>query len=380
MLSDQSHEAQIGPAAPAVISPKHVTLEQLRAIVELARWAPSGDNCQPWKLRFDESTGRLDILYDRRQPFAFLDVGGEASRMAIGALVENIRLAASTQSIGRRVEATDDPSAPVWSTVELSRDAAVRPDELASFIPERVSNRRLYEPDSCTEHQLQALRDALDAPGSVEVQFFQDASVRKTIGRAVGIADRVRMQHRQCHEEFHSKVRWTAADAERNPTGFDVRTFEIRRHEALLLQLTRRYGVIRLVDAVSGLSRVAARMARRQVVASGAIGMLRVTDRKPSTMFAAGRALQRVWLTSAQQRLAFQVLAVAPCFIRRNALGGAGFSRRQRRRIEEARRILGQIPGAFCPDEVAVMFRVGRAAAPSARSGRLSADQLLSVS
>ena len=64
----------------------------LYKILERARWAPSGDNCQPWRFEFlDEDKIRIHLLFDRGNVYE--GSSGIPTWVAAGALIENIRLA-----------------------------------------------------------------------------------------------------------------------------------------------------------------------------------------------------------------------------------------------------------------------------------------------
>ncbi len=365
-------------AAGSLTPPVGVTATQLRAMLELARWAPSGDNCQPWRVRLSPDRRALDVILDPHAERAFLDVQGEATQLALGAFVESLMLAAARQRLGSELL-----PAPELSTVAARLAFAPAPDgvidPLAEFLEARVSNRRLYTASPCSATELAPLHEAITGIDGTNVCFFTESRALRTVADAVALADGVRMRHRLCHDEFHQKVRWTEQQARREPTGFTVRTFEVRPHEALLLRLTRRYRVLRWVDRLTGMSRVAARVARRQVLASGAVGMLTVAGRDPQQLLHAGRALQRVWLAATQAGLAFQVLAVAPLLLRRCQLGGEGLRADEQKVIGHLRAKLAALPQAPPPESVAVMLRVGRAPAPTARTRRLPAEALVTT-
>ena len=70
---------------------QHETLQQ---ILELARWAPSGDNAQPWRFEIvDAQTIRIHG-FDTRDHVLY-DYDGRPSQIAHGALIETLRIAAS---------------------------------------------------------------------------------------------------------------------------------------------------------------------------------------------------------------------------------------------------------------------------------------------
>ena len=82
------------------------TLEQ---ILELARWAPSGDNTQRW--RFEILDTRRLIVHGRdTRDHCVYDLDGHPSQISLGALLETMAIAAST--FGLAMQAARRPEAP----------------------------------------------------------------------------------------------------------------------------------------------------------------------------------------------------------------------------------------------------------------------------
>ena len=68
--------------------------QTMLAILDAARWAPSGDNTQPW--RFEVISDRKLIVHghDTRDHCVY-DLEGEASQISLGCLLETMAIAAS---------------------------------------------------------------------------------------------------------------------------------------------------------------------------------------------------------------------------------------------------------------------------------------------
>jgi len=113
-----------------------------RAILDEARWAPSGDNTQPW--RFEIVSGEHVVVhgFDTREHCVY-DLDGHSSQLAIGAMLETLRIAATTHglraSVSRRGGSPEHR--PVFD-VRLTRNAGVQPDALAACIRTRTVQRR----------------------------------------------------------------------------------------------------------------------------------------------------------------------------------------------------------------------------------------------
>src|SRR5688572_32817645 len=102
------------------------TIEQ---ILDLARWAPSGDNTQPWRFEIIGDDHAIIHGFDTREHCVY-DLMGHASQMAIGALLETLRIAAS--GLGLRATVRRLPASDVQPTVEvrLVADAVAMPSPL----------------------------------------------------------------------------------------------------------------------------------------------------------------------------------------------------------------------------------------------------------
>ena len=140
----------------------------LERILNLARWAPSGDNTQPWRF---EILGNEHVLihgFDTRDHVVY-DLDGHASQLAVGALLETITIAASTE--GRATSIQRRPNTPdthLLFDVQFQPKTGTLPDVLASCIETRVVQRRPMSTRALSLAQKQALADELPGFGIKE--------------------------------------------------------------------------------------------------------------------------------------------------------------------------------------------------------------------
>src|SRR5262249_32204986 len=76
--------------------------EQVMTLATAAARAPSGDNCQPWRFRWDGTCLRIGFLPDRAE--SYYDVSHAASWVSLGAVFVNLRIAADGLGIRPRIE------------------------------------------------------------------------------------------------------------------------------------------------------------------------------------------------------------------------------------------------------------------------------------
>lgn len=83
-------------------------------ILDLARWAPSGDNSQPWRFRIDGDDAVTIIIHHEAGTNVYEYNDGQPTLLSAGHLLETLRIAASRY--GRRME---------WSHRRVNEGATV---------------------------------------------------------------------------------------------------------------------------------------------------------------------------------------------------------------------------------------------------------------
>ncbi len=106
----------------------------LEAILDQARWAPSGDNTQPWRFEIVDARHLVVHGFDTRSHVVY-DLDGHPSQISLGALLENMAIAASTRGLAmqasRRLNLPDDKPT---LDVSFTRDPDLVADPLADAI------------------------------------------------------------------------------------------------------------------------------------------------------------------------------------------------------------------------------------------------------
>jgi nitroreductase len=119
-----------------------------RALVDLARWAPSPHNIQPWRLRIrSEQESELFVAGDRLLPDT--DPSGRFTEVAMGVFVESLAIAAAARGLTLRPTYTHTPLRPgpkpiPFGTLEL-RDAGADEHLAAELIMRRRTSRLPYD-------------------------------------------------------------------------------------------------------------------------------------------------------------------------------------------------------------------------------------------
>ena len=185
-----------------------MNMRNMEKLLELARWAPSGDNTQCWQFEIvDES--RFVIHGSDTRDWCVYDLDGRASQIAIGTLTENIAIAAS--SFGMRAVFTRIDGVPETESkidVRLVKDAAVQKDPLVDFIRRRVTQRRPLSRKALTPVQKKRLERSVQ-PDHV-VTWIEGASNRWQLAKLLALSAKIRLTTPEAYEVHRRIIEWGA--------------------------------------------------------------------------------------------------------------------------------------------------------------------------
>jgi nitroreductase len=349
----------------------------IEAALDLARWAPSGDNTQPWRFEILDSQRCVIHGFDTRAHCVY-DLDGHASHLAHGALLETLAIAATT--LGCRADIAPREGCPDTHPlydVKLIADAAVTPDPLAAHIVTRTVQRRPMSARPLTAEEKAALEAAV-AP-DYRVHWIEGWAPKLRMARFLSANGKLRLTLPEAYPTHRDVIEWGATTSEdRIPDraiGLDPLTLKLMRW--VMASWNR-------VDIFNRwlMGTIAPRIQLDFVpaLACGAHALL-LADRAPAGIqdyVAAGRVLQRFWLTADRLGLRLQP-EMTPLIFSRYVRAGLGFT--QTRACQAlAASVAGRLEaatGAATARQAVFLARLGHAAAPPGRSLRRSWQALV---
>lgn len=350
---------------------------RLQRILDRARWAPSGDNTQPWRF---EVLGEDHVLvhgYDTRDRVVY-DLDGHASQLAVGGLLETIQIAASAESCLTYV--TRRPATPdthLQFDVRFKAEKTISPDPLSPFIEKRVVQRRPMSTHPLNEEQKADLAKSM--PAGYEVQWFEGIAQRWRLAKLTFDNAKVRLIIPEAYEVHKSVIEWgrqySTDKIPAEAVGVDAVTARFMRwvmtdwkrvnffNTWLMGHLPPRIQL----DLLPGMA------CAGHFALFAPSPLLGVDD-----YLASGRAMQRFWLTATRLGLFIQP-EMTPLIFSRYCRQGIRFTR-----VDKAleivnslnARLIGILDGRN-PDTLFFMGRLGFGPAPQSRSTRQSLDRLM---
>ncbi len=359
-------------------APQSTDTTAMERVLDLARWAPSGDNTQPWRF---EITGEQSCVVhgsDTRD-WCVYDLQGHASQIAVGALLETISIAASgegmTAEIIRRPDTPE--TAPRFDVRLVNADDPVR-DPLHPFIKERVTQRRPFSSDPLTLADKQRLEAAL--PPGYRLLWIEGDAPRKRMAKLLFLNAHIRLTIPEAYRVHKDIIQWNAQFSEdRIPdqaVGLDPVALKLMKW------------AMKSWDRVRFLNRYLAGTWMPRIQLDYLPGLkcaahfLLVGETKPEGIddyLAAGRSLQRFWLACTSVGLQFQP-EMTPLIFSGYVAGGIEFTRNAEARDnagrlrDELQRLVG---GRDVLERGVFLGRIGYGAAPKSRSLRFPLSRLI---
>jgi hypothetical protein len=349
----------------------------LDAVLELARWAPSGDNTQPWRFALRGSDALTVFGHDTRAHCVY-DLDGHPSQISIGALLETIALAATrfglATQIVRREAAPDER--PVFD-LRFSSQPGRTEDPLVAHISARTVHRRPLRVRRLFPSEKSALERA--AGRNFSLVWFEGWRMRARVAWLNFTAAKIRLTMPEAYRVHRDVIEWGArSSVDRVPDaalGASVPTLMLMRWAMAswkrIVMLNRFFGgtlAPRLeLDLLPG-------------IACAAHCVL-VAAHVPATVddyIAAGRALQRFWLTATSLGLQFQP-EYTPLIFARYSRQGRNFTAVAPaiERAQSTRKALERLLGVDVAERAVFMGRIGAGHPAQARSLRLPLERLL---
>ena len=346
--------AKLSQLTPSIV-PLH-TESEMSQILNWARWAPSGDNSQPWRFEIKDED---HVIVHARDEKSIYDYNGQPSLLSFGILLETMRIAASRFERSLNWEYCYVEGNNHQLEIRLPKTSGMTTDPLFPFISLRSVVRTPYRATPLTPDQKQILAASLGE--DLELRWFETLNERWCITRLNAMGTDIRLSIRETYQLHHNILDWeNVFSPDRIPIkaiGIDpINTWIMRwamANESRLQFINRFLGgtvVPRLeFDILPGLFCAAhfiLTWKKKPTVENEAISLLR-----------AGQKLQRFWLTATQQGLVMQP-SVAPLSFAYYGRNNEPFTDNQTMRCK-ARQLASKLEEMGYGNEVVFMGRIG---------------------
>lgn len=285
-------------------------MENISRWLDLARWAPSGDNSQPWDVRFEATSGVLTfwIGVKKNSVRNVFDQAFQGSYAALGAFTQNLILLAEKEEYScTQIHVATEKNQPATFVLtfrqEKSNASRVWKRSLEELIRHRRVNRYPYQTKALDSDVLENLQMSLSE--FPEIRFSYLDRPFHTVASLFFKLDKFRYRHSLAYNQFLDELR-TEKEFQKTQDGLALKSLGAPLPSQWFLLLLRRFRWLHFLTHL-GVGAIMAYIGGYfLIVRSGAVGVLSVPSDSPLNWFRLGMAFQKVWLSSLDEGLAFQ--------------------------------------------------------------------------
>jgi nitroreductase len=341
-----------------------INQETIRSIISSGALAPSGDNSQPWYFCVSDNAIFVFQIPDKDNPFLNYNLSG--THVAIGAVIENICIAATVYAITAQVTLFPGESDCV-ARIDLVQNNAER-DPLADAILLRHTNRKNYEQTSLPDDLKAHIFAEASREHGVRAVISEGNSMKK-LGHAGSRAEVAILENHELHQLLFGNVVWTKEEEEAKHEGLFVDTLEFAPPQKFFFRLCGNWKIMSFLNKLGFAKFVSNDNAKKYGTGAAFVAIITTTN-TPKDFVNAGRAMERVWLLLNQRGYAVHPITATLFFGQRIREGKEEGLTRDSWELMENAFLDVKTTLNVQTENIAFMFRTGKTSAPSARSSK----------
>lgn len=346
----------------------------LTKIIEAGIAAPSIDNCQPWFFTLDDDS--INIYLDKERAEFFGDYNFTASYVTLGAVIENMVIAADQFGFECNVIPFPDvKSDSLIATLKFCQFDK-KDNILFPFIQDRCTNRKKYHSSPLTEEVIKELSDTSLSNGAL-LYLSSDKTVINNISSLSAAVDKIIFEHKLLHFNLFKWTRWSFTEAERTRDGMPIECLELSFSNRIVFRIISSWAITNFLNCF-GLSWIIGKMNSGLLKKSSAVGMIVMKNSSNIDYLNGGRFFERIWLKASSLGLAFHPYGGLPFLLTRILQAkNEGFSSKHYQKLLSIYSKLCKLFPITDNNAMIILFRLGYAESPKFKSPRRPLSQVI---
>jgi len=342
--------------------------EVIKKILELAVYAPSGDNMQPWD--FELSNNTLRVFNQPQKDLSLYNYRQQGALLGLGALLENISIISPAYGYSAQTEILP-PNTPTncVATIDFSK-VPISENELYPYIKLRCTNRTEYKDEPLAEGKKQYLLSSkIDG---LNFKITDNPNVVKSLSYTVSQGDRLIFENKTVHDFLFNHIRWTDEEEHQKKDGLYLKAMELKPPQVAAFKLFQNWNVMKIFNMI-GFPKMAVKGNASIYMHGCGFGAIIISDFSDTSYLQAGRLMQQIWLKITKLELALQPVGGLALLMRiiEEKNYSDYFSHSQVELIKKNYSIIKESFGVSTGQHIAFMFRFGfPKTSPSGRSSR----------
>ncbi|MGB1262285.1 MAG: hypothetical protein ACPG52_05180 [Cognaticolwellia sp.] len=279
-------------------------------LVQAAIYAPSADNSQPFKYRWQAD--ELFLYIDKERSGKASDNRFVLSDIAIGAIIENVVIQAQALLLDSKITLLPNDHDPYLAArihFKVNATIAKQQSELAQYIEARCTDRRLPFKGPIAPQALADIENCL-VDNIASIQIFNKQHYPQVIP-VIQQAESVRFKSEILHQELFSTVKFNDNNAEE---GMPLPVLAIERPAQPFFKLMANWQWMKKLNLIGAATMLGIRSVKLPIKMSPNLLLISIKDNDRKSVINGGRAIQRCWLQATKHGLSVHPYAAPGIF------------------------------------------------------------------
>lgn len=267
--------------------------EDVIKILEFAVFAPSGDNSQPWDFEFVNE--KLKIYIAPQRDNQILNYKNSASLIAVGALIENIKIAASNFDYEIQIIENTSETDKLVAEITFTKKEEVEKDKLFDFIKSRHTNRAAYTDDKLSAGLKSDLLNSPKELGFGEIKIEEEKNKRQILGKCAANAEIVILENKYLHKNLFENIAWSESQEKELKHGLYINAMGFNPVQKIMFKLASIWSFMKIAIKIGLPAFIASEDAKLYATGS-AICLICLENYSKTDFVKAGRLFQKTLL------------------------------------------------------------------------------------
>lgn len=295
--------------------------------------------------------------------------------VAIGALIENIKISATSFHYECDIKIEDDFSKGLIAKCVFRENFTIELDPLFKYIKERQTNRKPYRVDKINKAIINELNDSNNFSDiHLEIETNRD-NIHK-LANLCSNNEQIVLENKRLHDFLFDHITWTEKE-DNIKKGFYIKTLELEGPQIIAFKLLRSWGINKILNKI-GISKFVANDNAKLYKQSSAILSFTVNKIDRISFLKTGMTSQRIWLILTKYSIYMQPLTgIIFLYHRINSNENTEkFNNEHIDLINTSYSFMSKILNTG-DKNISIMFRIGYADKPTAATKRRKAEFIL---
>lgn len=357
--------------------PENLSNAEKETLLNAAIAAPSGGNCQPWRLSFYK--GYLCLIHDVYYSESMLDFNHLGTYVAFGAMVENLRLQAAAMGLGIVTKYFPVAEEPLLVGVcYFERQPVLADLPRVEAIYTRVTNRNIGDRIGLTIDERERLIALANQQINVKLHLVEDAAKMDAMAEILSTAEMLLLLHPQGHHEIFTKeLRFDPKEVIETGDGLDIDTLNLSKAEKIAMRIANSRVAMEYLLRIGG-GEAFKKTTKKAIAHSSALAVISMPFHTAEAYLHAGEFLEALWLESTVLNLSVQPVTQFSFLLARLKHGnGEGFDEEYKGKFFEMGERFHKILPELMQQEIIFIVRIAKDKMPDKRSLRRKPNKII---